>query len=412
MRPRPALAAVAMVLLAGCTTSGPTGADPSGSDGNIASPATAGAPVDPSAMGGNGSGADVQPVPASPSHAAHPTPEDILDRCRSQPLLRDCVEGSLQEVVRENGAKVAFEILEGILARDAGLNVTQRALGYSLGRTAWEADPSVSMIPQECPRTLDDSCTRGAFASFYTTPGSLDGAAPCAALTTLQERLCSHAAGHGLALAFGFDLGKAAGTCAAFATLDSQRACLVGIFDEHIAAYIDDVSGRPHHTASEAGEFSFDEADPESPCRTFTGEALAACWTSQPTFLMYLNGGDAPDAASVCPTGDRSGYACLLGIGRSLPRGTPLSVCATVDRDMEPCARGILRQTLWADGSPQGAAMQCVAEVDLKAACYRALGAELAALGGEDAVVEGCRFAEPDLEASCREGAERGTYGL
>lgn len=225
-----------------------------------------------------------------------------------------CFRNILSEATKELGAQRAIEVLSELRKKniitaefDDHLHV------HEIGRALAESrDVNVDAF-LSCPTTYNYGCQHGFFEYALSKTSS-----PSEAATLICEDLpsdspvklyyyCYHGVGHGLMMAFAYNLQKSLDTCDKLPNQRAQEGCLQGVLMENGNVAVSDPSLAT----------GFSSADPLSPCNKMVERYQWQCFINHAGYLMKITNLDLVEAAKICLTAPTpvNKQACIQSLG-------------------------------------------------------------------------------------------------
>ena len=343
-----------------------------------------------------------------------------------------CFQRFLTSRLISDGVAGAVAILDTLSRQDRDVSRRAHEYAHGIGIEAYTRYPDIVSTFIACGDRAASGCRHGFIQGYFearqqvTTP-ELEAFCrpfkePGATRWVLFQ--CVHGMGHGLAMFFDHNLPQALAMCDALADAWDRESCYGGSFMESDMNAI-----APHHPASELAAHSdhghaafkaIDPADPLYPCSKMEDRHLRACFEIQTAVILYLNHGDIGAAARTCNGAVvQMRDDCYRSLGRDITSYAlrdpeeSARLCALGSAEYQPaCYVGVAKALVDWTASTDNALTFCGIVAPRSAAglaaCYGAVGEQIAALHGARQVREQeCnRVALAPAVAACRKGAQ------
>lgn len=381
--------------------------------------------------------APANPRPDAPMPADEPGREaaELHARCSAvgEEEAMGCYDAGLQAIMHERGIPAAMSVLGRLSEMDTEIRREGHMYAHSLGLAAYSGADSVSSTFRQCLPTFQSGCYHGVIQGYFAEMAGSDGG------NGLSEQVvndlcqdyrdssegdwllfqCVHGMGHGLSQVSNHDLKRTLAGCDLLHSGWEREGCYGGAFMENIMEAV-----APHHAVGRPGETMdhaamghtgmdhagmdhsgmdaapaaapklIDPADPLYPCSALAEKYLHACYQMQTSAMLQLNGGDIPAAARTCDQVALAHRAeCYQSLGRDVSAYTlqdfqrAATLCSSGDPLFQPwCHVGFVKNVidLGADYRQGVAYCRSLVGVEVKKACYRAVGEEIASLTADD----------------------------
>jgi len=226
-----------------------------------------------------------------------------------------CISESLKAVTDAYGPEAAIQTLERLQNERIILpSVDDHQLVHRIGRQTAASFGVNTKSFLLCPmNAYNGGCQHGFFEHVLGKTSSSKEAADliCKSLgdeySEKARFYCYHGVGHGVMMAYAYDLPGALSTCAGFDSWMAEDGCAQGVFMENTNA---GMSGE-----ARSGIFSADE--PLLPCTTVEEKYRHECFLNHAGWLMQVFHNSVQNATAVClnaPNKDNVS-ACLQSIG-------------------------------------------------------------------------------------------------
>lgn len=360
-----------------------------------------------------------------------------------------CYNSGILASMKSTGIAAAMSLLDSLSAMDAAVKRDGHMYAHALGLTAYAGADRVGATFRQCTPAFQSGCYHGVIQAYFSDVARASGADTvstdavndlCKAYRTPADAWllfqCVHGIGHGLSQVTRHVLKRTLDGCDALRSPWEREACYGGAFMENqMEAF------QPHHMVGRPGEMEhmgdmadmpgmehnaradpgaaklIDATDPLYPCSALSDGYLAACYLSQTSIMLALNHNDVTDAARTC---DRVTVkyrgVCYQSLGRDVSSitqqdfGRAATLCASGDPVYQPwCHTGFVKNVIDITADYKSGAAYCgtLSAGPGKAACYRAVGEEVAALMPENARrVAACSEMDVAYIQACRNGAQ------
>jgi hypothetical protein len=324
--------------------------------------------------------------------------------------------------------------------------------GYThvIGIRAWKPGDDVGEVFRSCTSLFQSGCYHGVIQSYLTATGEVDSArtaemcdeiAPYGTDNFLRFQ-CLHGIGHGLEMAWNWDLPRALGGCDWLTSEWDRRSCYGGAIMEnavasspgghHTAARALENTGDDHGAASAAahdhaagdGEMAMsampfkmrDSTDALYPCSVLDERYTPSCFLGHGGILLGHVGYDWGKAAVECDRlADYNRLLCYTSLGTNAAGNTVLdtersiALCNEGHPDWRRwCFVGVVKNFIDVSADPQDGIDFCHAMPpgDDQDGCFAAVGEQLTVLHFADTGRRGELCAAAGVgERACRTGA-------
>ena len=293
-----------------------------------------------------------------------------------------CHEARSRAITRARGPGAAVRDLARRAARIGYVGAACHQLIHGIGRDAGRARGMAAFAEG------DDSCAsgyhHGVVEAVMARAGPQQAETVCAPLRARARHgaahfNCAHGLGHGFMEAFGDDLPRALGACAALRDRWEGDHCARGAFMENLASV-----GRPRP--------SLDPRRPLYPCTAVARRFAHECFLEQTAYALYVHGDDFAAVFRLCDRvparagrascrqglgGDATVHASKFVRGRVAQRATTRALCrlGPSRAARRQCVTGAVALTVRQGGSTTSRPSALCAgfrEPDLRRACSRA----------------------------------------
>lgn len=354
---------------------------------------------------------------------------------------RRCFEDYFLALADSGRVTLALGALErlGTMERD----VAADGHGYThvIGIRAWKPGDDVSAVFRSCSSLYQSGCYHGVIQSYLTATGEVDSArvaglcdeiAPPGTDNWLRFQ-CMHGLGHGLEMAWNWDLPRALGGCDWLGSAWDRDSCYGGAIMEnavasapgghHTAVRALEATGDDHghagHGAMAEGPPAFrmrDSTDALYPCTALDDRYLRSCYLGQGGILLKHVDYDFARAARECDrVPERVRDVCYMSLGTNASGITvqdtdkAIALCNEGAQDWRQwCFVGVVKNYIDVTADPQDGIAFCQevpAGVD-RERCWNAVGEQLSVLYTTDlARRETVCATTGEGERMCRQGA-------
>ncbi len=247
----------------------------------------------------------------------NPYAKEILAKCGADEI---CAIVSLRELSNTVAQQTIFETVYDILSayQKSGLNCHER--GHHLGEFLYGQTGNLTeSISLALDRKCSNALTMGIVENYFKTeivlkntdPENIEFIGACDQFGTnpygLGRLECVHGIGHGLAIAYDYEVFSAVKRCDEFQTEVEKRLCYEGLFMENI------------DPDSSFARKSLDENDLLFPCNQLEEKYAGACYYYQISYILRQKGNVA-DSLKVCDELENKVFVkfCYLGMGRQI----------------------------------------------------------------------------------------------
>lgn len=349
---------------------------------------------------------------------------------------RTCYEDYFLALADSGRVRLALGALSRLGDARREVAVDGHSLTHVIGIRAWKPQDDVAEVFGSCTELFQSGCYHGVIQA-YLIAGEVDSLRT----TELCDRIapdgtdnwlrfqCVHGLGHGLEMAWNWDLPRALQGCDWLRGSWDRDSCYGGAFMENSVASIPgghhtsvralDATDEDAHQHGPTGQPTWkmrDSSDALYPC-TAVGESYQrACYVSQGSIILQQVSYDFGDAAKECDRVAeplRAGCYVSLGTnasGVALRDGSKaISLCSEGDAQWQSwCYVGVVKNFIDVTADPEDGIEFCKKVTgDLnRQRCWRAVGEQLSVLYTRDLPrrTSACAKAE-DGEAECKLGA-------
>lgn len=368
-------------------------------------------------------------------------------RCHalSDEARRDCWEDTILLMADAAGVPLALGALGELGRREREVASVGHALAHVIGISAWAPGKDVATVFRSCTVLYQSGCYHGVIQSYLTATGEVDSlrtVALCDEIALRGQELwlrfqCVHGLGHGLEMAWNWDLPRALRGCDWLVTQWDRESCYGGAFMENsvastpgghhtsVRALEATTTGTDEHAAHQHGPTGAapfmmrDSTDALYPCSVVGTRYGHACYTSHGSILLASSGNDFGQAAAAC---DRAPEAfrgeCYLSLGTNASgwtlQDTPkvIAHCSHGDEAFRPwCFVGAVKNYIDVTARVEDGIAFCseVPGGPSRQRCWRAVGEQIVVLHSTDQPRrerECAKVPEADGVVQCREGAQ------
>lgn len=342
--------------------------------------------------------------------------EGIRGLCAADDLV-PCTTGALKDLLAAKGSETAFATLEELARLDAAIENADHPIAHDLGRFALEAYGTIEATLADCSYKVFQGCLHGALQAYFEAvpPEGSVLRRLCAEGSSFQKYACNHGVGHGVTLAYRYDLSASLAACQELQTGAARGDCEGGVFMENAVAYIQSHRGDAHGHDLANVTFWADPARLAYPCDVVADYAKGSCWRRQSTLILHHNGNDYFGAAAVCSEdAGPHDQECFGGLGRDVSaythrdveRGSQACGYAPSAALRAECIESFIKTIVLNYADPTPGLPYCVAfAAPDKAACYRGLAETGRRMLDGEAMAELCAGVEEGHAKDCRDGA-------
>ncbi len=379
-----------------------------------------------------------------------------LAEARCQPLATEarslCYEDYFLSLADSHRVRLALGALERL--GDSQKEVEGGGHGYThvIGIRAWKPGDDVGEVFRSCTSLYQSGCFHGVIQSYLTATGEVDSARTAAMCDEIAPYgtdnflrfQCLHGIGHGLEMAWNWDLPRALGGCDWLASEWDRRSCYGGAIMEnavasapgghHTAARALENTGDDHGAAS-AGAMDHshpgadgamamepiafkmrDSTDALYPCNALDERYQPSCFLGHGGILLGHSGYDWGKAATECDRlADYNRMLCYTSLGTNAAGNTVLDTRRSIELCNEGhpdwrrwCFVGVVKNFIDVSADPQDGIDFCNAMEagDNRMGCFEAVGEQLTVLHFGDTETRSAICAVTgDGEGRCRTGA-------
>ncbi|HET9065762.1 MAG TPA: hypothetical protein VFN22_08090 [Gemmatimonadales bacterium] len=365
-------------------------------------------------------------------------------RCKAldSDARQTCYEDYFLELSADGRVALALGALQALGNANHDIAADGHAFTHVIGIRAWRPGLPVADVFTSCTSLYQSGCYHGVIQSYLTASGTVDSArvvglcdtiAPVGTDSWLRFQ-CLHGLGHGLEMAWDWDLPRALQGCDWLNGSWDQESCYGGAIMEnavastpgghHTAKRALEHTGDDHGMAMDHGAMSAvpppfrmrDSSDALYPCTVLGPRYQRACYLGQGGILLSMVDYDFAQAAKACdraPTDVRD--VCYTSLGTNASGVTVMDTkgsiarCAPGDPAWRQwCYVGVVKNFIDVTADPTSGIAFCreVPEGIDRRACWRAVGEQLSVLHTTDTLprATACAMTGPG-EPACRLGA-------
>lgn len=358
---------------------------------------------------------------------------------------RSCFEDYFLALSGEGRVSLALAALEQLGNRDREVAMDGHSYTHVIGIRAWQPGDDVATVFRSCSTLYQSGCYHGVIQSYLTAGGVVDSArvvglcddiAPVGTDNWLRFQ-CIHGLGHGLEMAWNWDLPRALAGCDWLNGSWDEDSCYGGAIMEnavasmpgghHTAKRALEQTGDHHGMAMDHGDHDMttptfrmrDSSDALYPCTVLAERYQRSCYLGQGSILLSLVGNDFARAAQTCDGApERVRDVCYTSLGTNASGATlmdadkSIQLCSPGDPSWRQwCFVGVVKNFIDVTADPASGIAFCgkvPAGID-RDACWRAVGEQISVLYTTDMARRSSACAAAGAgEAICREGARIG----
>lgn len=358
---------------------------------------------------------------------------------------QNCFEDYFLSLSGEGRVHLALASLERLGASRREIAMDGHGYTHVIGIRAWKPGDDVAQVFRSCTTLYQSGCYHGVIQSYLTAAGQVDStrvAGLCETIAPMGTDIwlrfqCMHGLGHGLEMAWNWDLPRSLRGCDWLGLAWDRESCYGGAIMEN------DVASSPsgHHTAKRALEQTGDDhgmamdhgahgmsastspppftmrdsTDLLYPCTALSTQYLRACYLGQGGIILSFLKYDFAKAATEC---DRAPEAfrdvCYTSLGTNASGATLMDTRKSIANCMpgDPawrswCFVGVVKNFIDVTADPADGIAFChaVPEGRDRDACWRAVGEQVSVLYREMERRASVCATAGEGEGSCREGA-------
>ncbi len=362
-----------------------------------------------------------------------------------------CYENWFVALADQGRVRTALGALTVLAAGDREVEANGHTYTHAIGITAWKPGRDVGEAFRGCTGLFQSGCYHGVIQTYLTAegePDSLRVAGLCDAIegdapNQWLRFQCAHGLGHGLEMAWNWELPRALQGCDWMPVQWDRESCYGGAFMEYaVAALADHAAARlrrelapgggedhaahgggggggGHHMDPSSATFRMrDSTDLLYPCSIVGLRYTAACYLVQGGVILDLVGYDFAAAMAAC---DRAPadlrHHCYVSLGTNASGVTvrnprkAIEACSHGDPGYRPwCFVGVAKNFVDVTADPADGFAFCrqVPAGTSRRQCWVAIGEQIWVLHAADPAARGraCEAAgPPDAVTDCRYGA-------
>ena len=314
-----------------------------------------------------------------------PDAQGFLDRCGTD---ANCLLPLLDRLLLARGSEAAFSMLDELAKLHPEVKRQDHLMAHELGRKALEAYGTIEETLATCSYKVFQGCLHGSLQAYFESAGVDFAKLPglCPTDNAFRAYACWHGVGHGLMLAYDFDLEASLRACDALPRDVDRSNCHGGAFMENVVSYFHSLGPNANDHGHDLANVSFyvDRDRPHYPCDVSPRKSQPACWRLQTSLILYHNGYDYEDAANQCGLAPKEHVAtCFNSLGRDtaarmpndIPRASSICALAPTEDARAMCVSGFIATIILDHADPNAALPRCAQfEGDDQRACYERMG--------------------------------------
>lgn len=358
---------------------------------------------------------------------------------------QNCYEDYFLTLADSGRVSLALGALEHLGRLRPEVEADGHSLTHVIGIRAWQPGDDVAEVFKSCTSLFQSGCYHGVIQSWLTTGGEVDSTRTATLCETIAPSgtdnwlrfQCMHGLGHGLEMAWNWELPKALAGCDWLTSHWDRDSCYGGAIMENavasqpgghhtsvraLEATSDDHSHAGHGAPAAAGPPTFkmrDSTDALYPCTILAEQYLRSCYLGQGGILLSHVDYDFGRAATECDrVPERYRDVCYTSLGTNASGVTvgdtrkSLDHCAKGAADWRQwCYVGVVKNFIDVTADPADGVAFCreVPAGQDRDRCWIAVGEQLSVLytldvARRDTVCAGTG----EGEAMCRRGAGLG----
>lgn len=367
-------------------------------------------------------------------------------RCASldNEARQNCYEDYFLALADSGRVSLALGALEHLGRLRPEVESDGHSLTHVIGIRAWKPGDDVAEVFKSCTSLYQSGCYHGVIQSWLTSGGEVDSTRTAALCETIAPSgtdnwlrfQCIHGLGHGLEMAWNWDLPKALAGCDWLVSSWDRDSCYGGAIMEnavasapgghHTSVRALEATSEDHahagHGAPAAGPPTFkmrDSTDALYPCSILDDQYLRSCYLGQGGILLSHVSWDFGRAAAACDqVEERYRDVCYMSLGTNASGATvrdtrrSIAHCSEGHPDWRQwCYVGVVKNFIDVTADPADGVAFCreVPEGKDRDRCWNAVGEQLSVLYTRDLDRrEAVCSSTGEGEARCRQGAGLG----
>jgi hypothetical protein len=356
---------------------------------------------------------------------------------------QSCYEDYFLALADSGRVSLALGALEHLGRLRPEVESDGHSLTHVIGIRAWKPGDDVAQVFKSCTSLFQSGCYHGVIQSWLTTGGEVDSARTASLCETIAPSgtdnwlrfQCIHGLGHGLEMAWNWELPKALAGCDWLPSTWDRDSCYGGAIMENtvvsqpgghhtsvraLEATTDDHGGHGNHGAAPAtGPPTFkmrDSTDALYPCTILGEQYLRSCYLGQGGILLSHVAWDFGRAATECDrVVETYRDVCYMSLGTNASgastRDTRKSIefCSKGHVDWRQwCYVGVVKNFIDVTANPDDGIGFCreVPAGQDRERCWNAIGEQLSVLYTQDLTKRETACATTgEGERTCRQGA-------
>jgi hypothetical protein len=355
---------------------------------------------------------------------------------------RTCFEDYFLALADSGRVTLALGALDRLGQLERDVEADGHGYTHVIGIRAWRPGEDVAEVFRSCSSLYQSGCYHGVIQSFLTATGTVDSArtvelcdeiAPAGTDNWLRFQ-CMHGLGHGLEMAWNWDLPRALRGCDWLGSTWDRDSCYGGAIMENAVASApgghhtsvraleatgDDHGGHEMHGGEAAGPPTFrmrDSTDALYPCTALGEQYQRACYLGHGGILLKHVDYDFGEAARQCDrVAESVRDVCYMSLGTNASGITvqdtdrAIALCSKGDVDWRFwCFVGVVKNYIDVTADPQDGIDFCreVPAGHDRERCWNAVGEQLSVLFTTDVDRRAVVCATTgEGERMCRQGA-------
>jgi len=231
-----------------------------------------------------------------------------------------CLIDEMQVYSKKNDQQMMMDTIGDITEIYQQLGLDCHDQGHHLGKFMYGYTGNLTLALSHANITCGGSIYHGVMENYFKTEIFFDNKLPDDFETnSICENMggypysevqiqCSHGIGHGLTIAYDYDVFSAVKRCDEFENVVNQRFCKNGVFMQNMVEIIENRGG------------AFDKDDQLYPCNELSSEYSGECYQYQGTYILEKNRFSLDESFAVCDTIEYETDIrdCYYGIGMTM----------------------------------------------------------------------------------------------
>ena len=232
-----------------------------------------------------------------------------------------CLIDEIQIYSQKNDQQKMMNTIGDITEIYQQLGIDCHDQGHHLGKFMYGFTGNLTLSLSNANKSCGGSIYHGVMENYFKTEIFFDNQLPDDLETnSICENMggypysevqiqCSHGVGHGLAVAYDYDVFSAVKRCDEFENVVNQRFCKNGVFMQNLVENIE-----------RGGGGAFDKEDQLYPCNELSAAYSGECYQYQGTYILFENRLSLDDSFAVCDTIEYETDIrdCYYGIGMNM----------------------------------------------------------------------------------------------